>query len=467
LLLTLTVDVSSDQLSAYLELTTSPEPDPTPPTIEDALASLADASVTFGIDRAHVASALATPGRPVLVALGRLAHNGKDGSVEYAPNLLAVGGRPIVADDGKVNLFALNLVHNVESGALLATCTLPTAGEPGVTVLGNLVPARPGRAAAVQAGPGTRLEDDGQHVVAATAGHAALVGDLVTVAPIFHIRGDVGPATGNIDFVGSVSVAGTVNAGYHLRAAGDVEIQGGVSAAVVEAGGNVSIRYGIQGHNGHGRVVAAGVVRAKFIEFADVRAGGSVYASDGIMRSTVESGGKVEVLGHHGSIVGGRILAREGVTARDLGSPHAVLTEIVVGNDPTLVAEAQQARVQASSIVHKLEEIQHRVMLLQHQDRQRPPSPLVRQELDQCHLVFRSLLDQRARLALRQQELTTLLQSLGNAWVVAQGTCHPDVRITICTSTHLVRTAWTGVRFKRNPRTYEVDVVGTPAHFHV
>ena len=236
---------------------------------------------------------------------------------------------------------------------------------PGISVFGTPIPARPGRTAGLRLGAGARLGDDGLQVFAATAGHATLVGDLVTVSPIYYVRGDVGPATGNIDFVGSVSVSGNVDAGYRVKAGGDVEIQGGVTAGDVEAGGNVSVRYGIQGHKGHGRVVAAGVVRAKFIEFAVVRAGGSVYASDGVMRSDVEAGVKVEVLGHHGSIVGGHVLGRYAVSARDIGSPHGVPTRIVVGTDPALVAEAEQARARSTTLISQLGQVQRRVVQLQ------------------------------------------------------------------------------------------------------
>jgi uncharacterized protein (DUF342 family) len=380
--------------------------------------------------------------------------------VEYAASLIAIGGRPHVTADGKVDLFDLDLVHNVAAGTLLATRQLPTSGEPGVTVFGKPIPARPGRAAHVRAGPGARLGDDGLQVFAVTAGHAVLVGDLVTVSPIYYVRGDVGPATGNIEFVGSVSVSGNVDAGYRVQAGGDVEIQGSVTAGDVEAAGNVSIRYGIQGHTGHGRVVAAGVVRAKFIEFAVVRAGDSVFASEGIMQSTVEAGGKVEVLGHHGSIVGGRILAREAVWARDLGSPLGIPTEIVVGADPALLAEAHQARARARTLVGQLEQVQLRVVHLQDQDRRRGLSAAVDQELEKFHLVYRSLLEQRAQLDHRQQELARVLQAARGAVVVARGTCHPDVRITIGTATRLVPEGLKSIRFERNLETYEIELLG-------
>jgi uncharacterized protein (DUF342 family) len=232
-----------------------------------------------------------------------------------------------------------------------------------------------------------------------------------------------------------------------------------VTAGDVEAAGNVSIRYGIRGHNGHGRIVAAGDVRAGFIEFAIVHAGGSVYASDGIMRSTVEAGGRVEVLGQHGSIVGGHILAREAVAARDLGSSHDIPTDIVVGADRGLLAEAQQSRMRATALVRDLHLVQQRVTHAQDHARRRGASDENRQELEQCHALYRSLLAERAELYFRQQELVQLLQALRSAVVVASGCCHPEVRITIGTATHVVRQAGRNIRFQRNHTTYEIELI--------
>jgi uncharacterized protein (DUF342 family) len=256
-----------------------------------------------------------------------------------------------------------------------------------------------------------------------------------------------------------VSVAGNVDAGYRVKAGGDVEIQGTVSAGNVEAGGNVSIRYGIRGHHGHGRVIAAGDVRAGFIEFALVRAGGSVYASDGIIRSTVESGGRVEVLGQHGSIVGGHVAARIAVLARELGSAHDIPTEIVVGTDPVVLAEAQASRARATVLVHALEKVQQRVVHAQDHARRPATSDQGRTELEQLHVIYKSLLEERAQLNVRQQELGLLLQALRSAVVLVQGTCHSEVRVTIGTATHIVRTAWSNIRFQRHQATYEIELI--------
>jgi uncharacterized protein (DUF342 family) len=393
------------------------------------------------------------------VAQGNPPQHGEDGRIDYAPYLLAVGGRPNVGQDGEVNLFDLNLLHNVVSGELLATRTPPTETELGVTVLGQAIPARAGRPAALRAGTGAHLTSDGLEVIATTSGHATLVGDTVMVSPSYRVRGHVGPATGHIDFVGNVTISGNVYPGFHVKAGGDVEIQGTMDAGDVKAGGNVSVRFGIQGHNGQGRVVAAGSIRAKFIEFADVRAGESVYASDGIVQSTVEAGAKVEVLGSHGTIVGGHVLARHSVSARNIGSIAAVATELVVGVAPTVFAELREIRASTSELQTRLEQVQLRLTFFEDQQRQRPLNAMGRAEHEKQHASYRSLLEQRAHLAIRHKQVNDFLLGLRGAVVVVQGTCHAGVRITVGASTLDVREDRKAIRFQRNETLQAIELV--------
>ena len=56
----------------------------------------------------------------------------------------------------------------------------------------------------------------------------------------------MGPATGNIDFLGSVIVLKR-KSGFTIKASGDIEINGIVEAAKIEAGGNITVKRGIQG----------------------------------------------------------------------------------------------------------------------------------------------------------------------------------------------------------------------------
>ncbi|MDD5091753.1 MAG: FapA family protein, partial [Candidatus Wallbacteria bacterium] len=53
-----------------------------------------------------------------------------------------------------------------------------------------------------------------------------------------------------------------------------------------------------------------------------------------IMHSRVFSGGKVQVMGDRGLIVGGLVQARQGITAKEIGSIAFTKTDLTVGFDP-------------------------------------------------------------------------------------------------------------------------------------
>jgi uncharacterized protein len=449
----LQVTLSDDRLSAYLKVEPS---DGEQLSIRHVLEKLASAHVSFGIDQEHLQEALERPGTTVQVATGRPPVDGSDGAVEFAPDLLTVGGRPHVAEDGEVDLFDLGLVHNVTAGAVLATVTPPTAGDPGMDVLGRMLRPRGGRDVHIRPGPGCQWSEDHDQLLASIGGHATLVGETISVSAIYRVRGNVGPATGNIDFLGSVVVTGDVLQGYQVKAGGDVEIQGSVESGEVEAGGSVSVRYGIRGH---ARVCVAGTVRARFIEFAEVRADCSVYATDGVVCGVVEAGEDVDVLGRHGSIIGGRVVAGHSIRVGELGSSRGVATEVHVGSAPKLLAEAQAHKTLLGGVTDRLQIVQDRLAVLQGYAREGRLNESGKRALVQHHETYRTLLDQRAELQSRQAELLERLREVNKASVSVRNVCHVGVRVAIGGISHMVEQELEGVCFQRDERSYTIELV--------
>lgn len=454
----LTVQVSQGNLEASLRI--PPQPDgATPLTLADAYALLAAAGVCHGIDPVCVERALRNPGLTFDVARASPPIHGANGRLECTASLLATSGRPHLDEFGQVQLFDLDLVRNVEADAVLATLVAATPGVPGINVRGQAIPSVAGRPARLRAGAGALLTEDGASVVARVAGHATLTGDTVSVSPVFTVRGDVGPATGHIDFIGSVTVYGSVRSGFRVRAGSDVEVQGSIEGGDVQAGGNVSVRYGIQGHGTHGRVTAGGSVRAKFVEYAEVHAEHAVFASDGIVQSTVEAGTTVEVIGRHGAILGGRVLARESIVVRDLGSAHGVRTEVIAGVAPDLLVDARAIRARQTEIARTAAGVQERLAFFQEKQRFSVLSPVARDALVQLHEAYRALLDERTSNQARLTEIVETLHALHGATIDVSGTCHPEVVITIGTSSHTAAEPARSVRFQRHPETFAVEAV--------
>ena len=72
-------------------------------------------------------------------------------------------------------------------------------------------------------------------IVADLDGQLVENNNKIIVDPTIEIKGDVDLSTGNIDFNGSVLIKGSVQAGFAVRADGDVEIRGTISGGNVEA----------------------------------------------------------------------------------------------------------------------------------------------------------------------------------------------------------------------------------------
>jgi uncharacterized protein (DUF342 family) len=440
------VTISPDSLTATLEVA-PPRADDTTPDLDGALAALAGAGVTYGVDAEDVARALLERGKPVLVAQGRPPRDGEDGQLEVASGLLEIGGRPRVRDDGRVDLFDLNLIHVVREGQVLAQRVPPSPHEPGMSVRGRTLAAHSGRVAPGIAGRGTRLRQDGQEIIATVTGHAVVVGEQLSVSSIYQVRGDVSVATGHVQFVGSVVVGGDVRPGYRVQADGDVEIHGNVNAGIVEAGGNISVRYGILGQ---ARVVASGTVRAKFVEYAEVRAGAEVWVSDGIVQSTLSAGAGIEVLGRYGSVVGGHIFARKSLTARELGSARGIRTTIAVGADPELLPEAKRLAVHQAELERKIPVVETRLDYLQAQAATGRLNRRGAQELESMTAQLQALLDERDGVTTRQREVAAQLSEITAAFVDARDVCHPEVYVAIGTDNITIRQALLSVRFRRS-----------------
>jgi uncharacterized protein (DUF342 family) len=447
----LRVSVGDSEQAAYLEVAPGERID-----IAAALEYVANAGIIYGVDPEAVAVALEKTGTAVLVAEGRPAIDGQDGRLEVESNLLEIGGRPRVRDDGEVDLFDLHLIHNVSVGQVLARIIPPVPGEPGVTVRGRVLLPRAGRPILRAAGRGAQLKEDTLEIVAAVAGHAVIVGDQVDVSPIYQVRGDVGVATGHVEFVGSVLVRGDVRPGFRVQAEGNVEIHGNVNGGIVEAGGNVSVRYGILGQ---ARIVAAGTVRAKFVEYADVQAGAEVWVADGIVQSNVTAGSLVEVLGRYGSVVGGRVFARKSLTARELGSPRGIPTTIEVGAAPGLQPEAERLTTHQVALAARIQALGLRLAYFQQQANAGRLNRMGATEMEVTTAQLQAALAESNGLTARQGEVNEMLGDLGVAYVDAQKVCHAEVRVVIGKDVHVVRGALMCVRFRHSAQASKVEVV--------
>ncbi|MCG8477589.1 MAG: FapA family protein, partial [Spirochaetales bacterium] len=350
-------DIVEAEMKAVVTLTAPGEGGADPSV--DAMRGVLEASgVVHGINEEALAALEDNPiyREPVVVAEGTKPRHGADARMVYN---FKTDSREIhlqQTKDGKVDFKELNRIENVVEGQVLARKVQPEQGEPGETVTGRMIPAKDGKDIPPPLGDNTRLSDDERSILAEINGLVKLVNGKVTVEPIYLVDGDVNIKEGNIHFLGTVIVKGSVDDGFSVSAAGDIEVMGSVGKGVLEAEGDIIVHQGIAG-KGDGTVTAGGSIWSKFIENGNAQAGEMVVVSDGIINSSVFADERIICRGRRASIVGGHIRAAEEVDAKTLGSVAGMETIVEVGYDPKSRERLLELEASDGELAKNLEEL--------------------------------------------------------------------------------------------------------------
>ena len=304
-------------------------------TAEAMVAFLKNNGIIHGILEDKIADFEGNPvfDQPVVVAEGIPPKDGQNAKVNlnFDPDKTKV---KLKEKNGRVDFKEMNLVQNAVEGQILAKKTPPTRGESGRTVTGKLISTKDGKEVQIGAGKNVEISDDGLSARATINGQVIVVGDRINVEPIYVIQGDVNlKSGGNVIFLGTVLVKGSVDDGFKVKASGNIEVLGNVGKAELDAEGDIIVHQGITGKGG-GSIRSGKSIWAKFIENGIIEASDFVVASDGIINSNVVANKKIVCQGKRATIVGGSLKAAEEIHAKAFGSVAGSETILEVGYDP-------------------------------------------------------------------------------------------------------------------------------------
>lgn len=345
---------------------------PTPAEVEHLLEL---AEVKFGIDdramsafcervKQNMATDITVP-----IARGRKRRHGRNGRFAFAVGHQREPG--VFREDGSLDFKQLNMIPLVKAEQHIGSCIPATEGSDGMEVSGRRLRCRNGVELIVDIGPNIRrLRAEGapDTFVAEVEGELTIIDRseksppsvFLAVHEKLVVQGDVDYHTGNIDFPGSVEVRGAIQAGFVVKAEGNVWVCGHVDeGGRIECGGNVAVQHGISGEAT--RIQAKGSVCAKYINAAHIQAGVDLSVGEYIHRAQIQVGADLTVIGqsgakHSGSIVGGMVIAGGRIFARDIGSEAGGITRLVAGVDAKQLKEAaalQQLIDQCNTVIKK------------------------------------------------------------------------------------------------------------------
>ncbi len=266
-------------------------------------------------------------GKFVTVAKGKPAVDGKDGYYEYFFTIDTGKGVPRIREDGSVDYS--KLITNVSEGDLLAEYHPHTNGTFGYNVFAAMVAPVKGKALNPLRLSQVRQEDNRYY--AERNGFVSLEDHTLAIHDVLDIRGDADHTGGNIVFNGDVHIHGNIASGIEIRAQGSVIVDGIVGDARIYAGKDVIIGQGIHGQGEETSYIEAeGSVKANFLSHARIMAGGNVQLNYAV-GSVIEAEGTVTATGSKGTILGGRVVAVQGVEAKIYGNEAELRTDIWVG----------------------------------------------------------------------------------------------------------------------------------------
>jgi len=456
----LEVVLSLDRMEAVVREYLPPRGDGLPLTLEKIGAVLASAGVR-GAPQPTLANELlaliqkaqSLTGR--VVARGQPPGHGADGRIEFCFDTGVSGGK--IEANGSVDFHERNFVKSVEQNALLARLILPRPGVPGKDLEGNTLPASDGAPATIAPGQNVVLSADKTQLRAAVCGTVVISRNTIAVQNVLELRKDVDYSTGNIHLKsgGSVNIRGSIRSGFSVTSRGGIAVGESIEDAVVEAGGDLTVRFGIT-MAGTGFIRARGKVQAKFTQNARIEAGGDVIIASGIMHSQITCGGSVIAVGGKGSIVGGTVHCQGNVEAKEIGSETYIPTRIVIGGAGGLLQELQAEAAQLGELQRSLE-----VAVGQ----QREPEKLKRLSSRQQQI----LLDKLQQLSSVQQRLVLLNAEIEKAelqmkehkssLVIVHKIIHPGVTLSLGGCIQVIQQTMKASQFFYDPETRAIQLV--------
>ncbi len=375
---------------------------------------------------------------------GKPPRHGTDASIEYFFNT-DPRIKPTLLPDGSVDFFHLNTINHCQQGDLLAKLTPADFGEAGTNVKGERIRPREVKVLQLHFGHNITLSEDKTEIRSDVNGHVTYADGKVFVSNILEVA-NVDNGVGNIDYDGSVVVAGNVCENFEVKAKGSVEVRGVVEGARIEAGDNIIIARGMNGMH-KGVLIAGGNIISKFIENSKVEARGYVE-SESILHSEVIAGTEIKVTGKRGFIAGGRSVATTLVEVKTLGSAMGADTVVEVGLDTTIKHTIMSLQKEIAEINKALAQIQP--ILDGAKQKLSAGVKMSTEQLLQIQKLAKVSKEQHERLDLATAELEKYQISTDqsvNGTVVVNGEVYPGTKICIGDVSMVVKSAMKYCRF--------------------
>lgn len=345
------ISIDSNRTTAFVSFT-KPENGGMDVTVSKILAALKEKNVSYGILEDAITDAVERKlyDENICAAQWDAPKDGVDGSIKFfykSERNIA----PVENEQGVVDYKNLGLVRNITTGTPIAKITPPTEGEPGKDITGRVVQQRKGVPARFNIGAGTSLVNNDTEIIAAVDGNLTFKNGAFCVDETLLINGDVDVSSGNIDFIGSIVIKGSVFDGFRVTSKKDINIFGSVNNAEISAHGNINIKIG----SINSTISCRGNMKLGFCENTNIRCEGNVESASFVGGNVYA--GKMIIASGKGVMMGGKYTALDGVEASVIGSDKYVKTELTIGNNAVLSEERDALQKSIEEMEDKIDQL--------------------------------------------------------------------------------------------------------------
>ncbi len=429
------VSTSKDEMIAYLDINllyNEFELNDIKKMQTEIIAFLNESGITEGINIDSINHSMGSLNK-IVIARGIEAVNGMDAKINY---FTLSEKKPTINSDGKADNYEMNLIDKIEREGWLGEKILPTTGQIGKSIYGKNILAKPGRDYKLKYDKNSVEEvvkDDKIMLVSKFDGAVKYENGKIGVQNHLIIEDNVGYATGNIDFDGYITINGTVDDLFSVKATKDIFIKGkmgiGAVGTIHSVDGDISILGGINGKN-KARLIAGRNVFVKYVNEAEIEAKGDINIGLYSYESKLK-GDKIILSPQKGKIVGGDIQATHLVSANTFGNQMEKATRIQVkGFDRNKINEELEViKVNFNETIAKANRLKRELELLEinHEDLSEDDEFRYKGML----LTYENLIDDINRLNFQFKKLEELLMTRGEGEVKILGSAYPKTVLDI------------------------------------
>lgn len=324
---------------------------------EDLDEMIAEAGIVFGLDAEQVVAAKEyiqqglKEFNTIPIAKGRECGPSEDAYLKFEVEIGPIAGK--LLKDGSIDFRERRIMVPVSAGDLLARKVSSQSGTAGMNVFGDEIAARPGKDIIVKTSGEVSYSPQTMEVRASSGGVLSVVqGNVIKVCSRQKIEGDIDFTTGNVESKNCITIRGSIQPGFLVKADGDIEIGGTVSSATVEGLANIVIKGGVTGQKT--KISTEGDVDLLFVEQGQIVAGGNCVIRKQSYYSAIHVGGDIRCK-RDSVVVGGELVAAGNISLGDVGSDKATPCLVAAGVAPERLDQYRQQK-------DKLAELQNEII---------------------------------------------------------------------------------------------------------